>query len=105
MSKVLASASFGPPSPLPPRPLVTRGLRREQAKRLRRRLRVPPDTLVLGIDLAPEHHAASFSHDGQILGRRRLSCPAHEIDRRLASASTCSLLIAIAGPLRCPNHG
>lgn len=86
MSKVLVSPSGRTPSPLPPRPLVTRGLRREQAKRQRRRQRVPPDTLVLGIDLAREHHAASFSHDGQILGRRRLSCPAHEIDRLFPEA-------------------
>ena len=86
MSKVLASVPGRTPSPHPPRPLVTRGLRREQAKRQRRRQRVPPDTLVLGIDLAREHHAASFSHDGQILGRRRLSCPAHEIDRLFPEA-------------------
>ncbi len=86
MSKVIASPSVGTLPPLPPRPLVTRGLRREQAKRQRRRHRVPPDTLVLGIDLAREHHAASFSHDGQILGRRRLSCPAHEIDRLFPEA-------------------
>jgi transposase len=63
------------------RPLVTRGLRREQEKRRRRRARVPPDTLVLGIDLARERQAASFSHDGQVLGRRRIDCAAHEIDR------------------------
>jgi transposase len=42
---------------------------------------VPPDTLVLGIDLARENQAASFSHDGQVLGRRRLKCGADEIDR------------------------
>jgi hypothetical protein len=63
------------------RPLVTRGLRREQEKRRRRRARVPRDTLVLGIDLARERQAASFSHDGHVLGRRRLTCAAHEIDR------------------------
>lgn len=65
----------------PHRPLVTRGLRRQQEKRRRRRARVPSDTLVLGIDLARERQAASFSHDGQVLGRRRLNCGAHEIDR------------------------
>jgi transposase len=70
------------------RPLVTRGLRREQEKRRRRRLRVPPDTLVLGIDLARERQAASFSHDGQILGRRRINCAAYEIDRLFDEAQT-----------------
>lgn len=63
------------------RPLVTRGLRREQEKRRRRRTRIPRDTLVLGIDLARERQAASFSHDGHVLGRRRLRCGANEIDR------------------------
>jgi transposase len=69
------------------RPLVTRGLRREQEKRRRRRARVPRDTLVLGNDLARERQAASFSHDGQVLGRRRLDCAAHEIDRFLPEAA------------------
>lgn len=68
------------------RPLVTRGLRREQEKRRRRRLRVPPNTVVVGIDLARERQAASFSHDGQILGRRRVNCAAHEIDRLFPEA-------------------
>lgn len=68
------------------RPLVTRGLRREQEKRKRRRLRVPTDTLVLGIDLARERQAASLSHDGQVLGRRRLSCGAQEIDQLFPEA-------------------
>lgn len=70
------------------RPLVTRGLRREQEKRRRRRSRVPRDTLVLGIDLARERQAASFSHDGHVLGRRRLDCGAHEIDRFFPEAET-----------------
>jgi transposase len=69
------------PTDSAPRPLVTRGLRREQEKRRRRRNRVPADTLVLGIDLARERQAASFSHDSQVLGRRRLNCGAHEVDR------------------------
>ena len=69
------------PTDSAPRPLVTRGLRREQEKCRRRRNRVPEDTLVLGIDLARERQAASFSHDSQVLGRRRLNCGAHEVDR------------------------
>lgn len=70
------------------RPLVTRGLRREQEKQRRRRARVPRDALILGIDLARKRQAASFAHDGQVLGRRRLDCGAHEIDRFLAEAET-----------------
>lgn len=88
MSKVHAgSGSATDSSVLTPRPLVTRGLRREQEKRKRRRLRVPRDTLVLGIDLARERQAASFSHDGQVLGRRRLNCGAQEIDRLFPEAT------------------
>lgn len=70
------------------RPLVTRGLRREQEKRQRRRTRIPRDALILGIDLARKRQAASFSHDGQILGRRRLDCGGQEIDRFFAEAET-----------------
>lgn len=87
MSKVIASsnrATDSSPSSSPP--LVTRGLRREQEKRRRRRLRVPPEALVLGIDLARERQAASFSHDGQILGRRRINCGAQDIDRLFPEA-------------------
>jgi hypothetical protein len=39
------------------------------------------DALILGIDLARKRQAASFAHDGQVLGRRRLDCGAQEIDR------------------------
>lgn len=70
------------------RPLVTRGLRREQEKRRRRRARIARDVLILGIDLARKRQAASFSHDGQVLGRRRLDCGAQEIDRFFAEAET-----------------
>jgi len=81
MSKVHAGSGSATETSVPPsRPLVTRGLRREQEKRKRRRLQVPRDALVLGIDLARERQAASFSHDGQVLGRRRLNCGAQEID-------------------------
>jgi len=80
MTNSIAALGASTGSPLE-RPLVTRGLRREQEKRRRRRTRVPPDTLVLGIDLARERQAASFSHDGHVLGRRRFDCAAHEIDR------------------------
>lgn len=87
MSKLTGSSEiatdFSSPSH---RPLVTRGLRREQEKRRRRRLRVPPDTLVLGIDLARGRQAASFSHDAHVLGRRRLDCGAHEIDQLFPEA-------------------
>ena len=87
MSKVHAgSGSATDRSSSAPPPLVTRGLRREQEKRKRRRLRVPSDALVLGIDLARERQAASFSHDGHVLGRRRLSCGAQEIDRLFPEA-------------------
>ena len=79
------------------RPLVTRGPRHEQEKRRRRRTRVPRDTLVLGIDLARERQAASFSHDGQVLNRRRLGCAAHEIDRFLPEAETLAKRHGLAG--------
>lgn len=86
MSKLSVPPSPATDSSSSPRPLVTRGLRREQDKRKRRRLRVPPDTLVLGIDLARERQAASLSHDGQVLGRRRLNCGAQEIDQLFPEA-------------------
>jgi len=86
MSNVHASPGSATDSSSSPPPLVTRGLRREQAKRKRRRRRVPRDTLVLGIDLARERQAASFSHDGHVLGRRRVNCGAQEIDRLFPEA-------------------
>lgn len=63
--------------------LVTRGLRREQEKRRRLRSRVG-NPLIVGIDLAREHQALSY-HAGEIVGRRRLRCPAAEICERVLS--------------------
>jgi transposase len=65
---------------------VTRGLRRHQEKLLRRREQVPADALVVGIDLARERQAVSFVAGHEVLGRRRLSCEPHELDRVLDEA-------------------
>jgi transposase len=65
---------------------VTRGLRRHQAKLLRRRRQVPADALVVGIDLARERQAVSFVAGQDVLGRRRISCEPHELDRVLDEA-------------------
>jgi hypothetical protein len=73
-------------SPAPP--CVTRGLRRHQEKLLRRREQVPADGLVVGIDLARERQAVSFVAGHEVLGRRRLSCEPHELDRVLEEAQT-----------------
>jgi transposase len=67
-------------------PCVTRGLRRHQEKLLRRREQVPADALVVGIDLARERQAVSFVTGHEVLGRRRLSCEPHELDRVLDEA-------------------
>ena len=57
------------------RTVVTRGLRREQAKRARRRALVDGRTLVVGLDLARQKQAASFVvPGGEIVGRLRFDC-------------------------------
>ena len=57
------------------RTVVTRGLRREQAKRARRRALVDGSTLVVGLDLARQKQAASFVvPGGEIVGRLRFDC-------------------------------
>jgi len=57
MSKLHSSPGTATDSSSSPRPLVTRGLRREQEKRKRHRLRVPSDTLVLaGVGLCTRSH-------------------------------------------------
>ncbi len=62
------------------RPVVTRGLRREQAKRARRRALVDRSTLVVGLDLAREKQAASFvAAGGEIVGRLRFECAPQEL--------------------------
>ena len=55
-------------------PSMTRGLRRQQAKMRRRREVVPAGALVVGIDLGRERQAVSFVINGEVLGRRRLTC-------------------------------
>jgi hypothetical protein len=45
-------------------PLVTRGLRRQQQRRRRKRETVPPDALIVGVDLARERQAVSFVAGG-----------------------------------------
>lgn len=66
-------------SPLSRRPLLTRGLRREQAKRERKRRRIDADTLVVGIDLARENQAVTFAARNEILGRLRFRCTPSEL--------------------------
>lgn len=61
--------------------LVSRGLRREQAKRRRLRERIG-NPLIVGIDLARENQAASF-YAGEIVGRRRFRCAPGQIWERV----------------------
>lgn len=85
-------------------PAVTRGLRRHQEKMHRRRAEVPPDALVVGIDLARERQAVSFVMGHEVLSRRRLSCEPHELDRvlpeahALAAERGCSRVVAAFEP-------
>lgn len=59
-------------------PAVTRGTRRQEEKRRRKLARVAGKTLIVGLDLAREHQAASFAHRRRVLGRKRLDCaPQH----------------------------
>jgi transposase len=51
----------------------TRGSLREQAKQRRKLARVQ-GRLVVGVDLAREKQAISFSYQGQTLGRKRMEC-------------------------------
>jgi len=87
MSKVLRSAgSMEDRSFSRPRPLVSRGLRRAQEKRQRKRQRVPADALILGLDLARENQAASYGHGSDIFGRRRFRAGAETIDQLFPEA-------------------
>ncbi len=71
------------------RPVVTRGLRREQAKRARRRDLVDRSTLVVGLDLAREKQAASFVvPGGEVVGRLRFPCAPQELSCVLERGET-----------------
>ena len=71
---------------LPELPRVTRGLRREQAKRRRKRARVEGATLIVGLDLARENQAATFQHGAEILTRTRLRARPKDLDALLRQA-------------------
>src|SRR5215210_8796003 len=67
-------------------PTFTRGLRREQAKRERRRARVGGRTLIVGIDLAREHQAVSFAEGSEIVGRLRFDAAPQQLAELLPRA-------------------
>lgn len=60
---------------LPP----TRGSLRQQEKQRRRLARLQGKLLVVGLDLAKEKQAISFSHRGEALGRKRVNCPPQQL--------------------------
>ena len=64
---------------LPP----TRGSLRQQEKQRRRLARLKSKPLVVGLDLAKEKQAVSFSHRGDRLGRKRLNCPPQHLAQAL----------------------
>jgi transposase len=72
-------------------PSMTRGLRRQRAKMQRRREAVPPEALVVGIDLARERQAVSFLVGGDVVGRRRLSCGPQYLADVLEEAQSLAL--------------
>lgn len=67
-------------------PSMTRGLRRQQAKMRRRHEVVPAGALVVGIDLGRERQAVSFVINGEVLGRRRLTCEPQDLIQVLDEA-------------------
>jgi transposase len=72
-------------------PRVTRGLRREQEKRRRKRARVEGATLIVGLDLARENQAATFQHGGEILTRSRFKARPRDLDALLRQAEAVRL--------------
>lgn len=75
-TSVLASAEV--PSVdllLPP----TRGGLRQQEKQRRRLERLKGKPLIVGLDLAKEKQAVSFTHQGETLGRKRINCPSQQL--------------------------
>jgi transposase len=60
---------------LPP----TRGGLREQEKQRRRLERLKGKPLIVGLDLAKEKQAVSFTHRGETLGRKRINCPSQQL--------------------------
>jgi hypothetical protein len=65
---------------------------------------VPPDALIVGVDLARERQAVSFVAGGEVLGRRRLTCGPQELDQVLGDADIlvaehgCSRLVVAFDP-------
>src|SRR3970040_208599 len=87
MSKVLrSSGSMEDRSFSRPRPLVSRGLRRAQEQRQRKPQRLPVGGLILGLELARAHQAASYDHASAIFGRRRFRAGAETIDQLFPEA-------------------
>jgi hypothetical protein len=72
-------------------PRVTRGLRREQEKRRRKRARVEGSTLIVGLDLGRVNQAATFQHGGEILTRSRFKARPQELDALLRQAEAVRL--------------
>lgn len=60
---------------LPP----TRGSLRQQEKQRRRLARLKGKPLIVGLDLAKEKQAVSFTYRGETLGRRRINCPSQQL--------------------------
>lgn len=83
----IAAGSMEVPSSPLDRPTLTRGLRREQARRARKRAIIDGQTLVAGIDLAREKQAVSFAAPGaEIVGRLRFHCAPEALPQILARA-------------------
>jgi transposase len=57
----------------------TRGGLRQQEKQRQRLARLKDKPLVVGLDLAKEKQAISFSHQGEMLGRKRINCPSQQL--------------------------
>ena len=55
--------------------VITRGMRRKQARHNRCRERVPEDALIVSVDLAYENQAVCFMHHREVLGRIREKRP------------------------------
>jgi transposase len=60
---------------LPP----TRGSLRQQEKQRRRLAQLEGKPLIVGLDLAKEKQAVSFTHGGETLGRKRINCPSQQL--------------------------
>jgi transposase len=66
--------------------VITRGMRRQLARKARCRQRVPELALIIGVDLARENQAVCFMHRQQVLGRSCCQTPVAHFDAIFAAA-------------------